>query len=485
MTMRQTIGMSVLALAVATPVAAGQEAAVAAAIEARALATRDAAQAIAAARLARTVVDSDAIARAVAAADEARAGLGLAIATGFDPQDRALEEQDRAREAQDREREAKEREQERRDRDIERYDRAQELLDDGKWEQAAQRFAQVAQIKGPRADAALYWQAYALNRQGQRPESLQVIAELIKGYPSSRYIAQAKALDAEVRRTAGQPATPEAEADEDLKLMAIQALQNSDPERAVPMLDGLLKGNASPKLKSRALFVLAQSNSPAARKVLADVARGNSLPDLQERAIQYLGVHGGAENRSLLAEIYAGSNDVDIKRRVLRSFMVSGDRKRVFDLATSEKDPVLRAEAVRQLGVMGAHAELSQLYQKETSLDVKKQILQAMFVGGDSTRLIELARGEQNPELRRIAVRNLGLMGASRSGTALVDIYNSDKDPQIKSAVIEALFISNNAESLVALARKETDANMKREMVRKLSLMRSKVALDYLMELLK
>src|SRR5262245_43009000 len=269
MTMRRTIGISVLTLAVATPVAAGQQAAVAAAIEARALATRDAEQAIAVARVARTVVDSDAIARALAAADGARAGR--AIATGFDAQDRALEEaqraledQDRAREAQDRERErlerereAKERELERRDRDIERYDRAQELLDDGKWEQAAQRFAQVAQIKGPRADAALYWQAYALNRQGQRPESLQVIAELIKGFPSSRYIAQAKALDAEVRRTAGQPVTPEAEADEDLKLMAIQALQNSDPERAVPMLDGLLKGNASPKLKSRALFVLA------------------------------------------------------------------------------------------------------------------------------------------------------------------------------------------------------------------------------------
>jgi HEAT repeat protein len=431
-----------------------------------------------------------ALARALAAADWARANVGIGFDDrDFERQDRAREEQDREREKADREREKLERDREReqnaREREQDRYDDGQEYLDEGKWEQAASRFAQVAALKGSRADAALYWQAYALNRQGQRAESIQVIAELTKAYPSSRYLAQAKALDSEVRRMAGQPVRPEAEADEDLKLMAIQALQNSDPASAIPMLENLLKGTASPKLKSRALFVLAQSNSPRARQVLADVARGASLPDLQERAIQYLGIHGGAENRALLAEIYAASNDVDIKRRVLRSFMVSGDRKRVFDLATSEKDPALRAEAVRQLGVMGAHAELSQLYQKETSLDVKKQILQAMFVGGDSTRLIELARNEQNPELRRIAVRNLGLMGASRSGTALVEIYNSDKDPAIKSAVIEALFISNNAESLVALARKETDANMKREMVRKLSLMQSKVALDYLMELLK
>ena len=62
---------------------------------------------------------------------------------------------------------------------------------------------------------------------------------------------------------------------------------------------------------------------------------------------------------------------------------------------------------------MGAHDELWQLYQKETTVDVKKQILQAMFVGGNATRLIELAQTEKDPELRRAAVRNLGLMGGA------------------------------------------------------------------------
>ena len=50
--------------------------------------------------------------------------------------------------------------------------------------------------------------------------------------------------------------------------------------------------------------------------------------------------------------------------------------------------------------------------------------------------------------------------------------------------MINSLFVQNNAESLVAIARKETDPAMKREMVSKLSLMKSKVALDYLMEIL-
>jgi HEAT repeat protein len=75
-------------------------------------------------------------------------------------------------------------------------------------------------------------------------------------------------------------------------------------------------------------------------------------------------------------------------------------------------------------------------------------------------------------------------MGGKETGTALVEIYTTDKDPAIRQAVIQALFIQNNAESLVALARKEQDPAMKKEIVQKLSLMHSKVATDYLLELL-
>ena len=75
------------------------------------------------------------------------------------------------------------------------------------------------------------------------------------------------------------------------------------------------------------------------------------------------------------------------------------------------------------------------------------------------------------------------LSGAG-TGAALADIYASDKDPAIRRAVIQALFIQNNAESLVAMARKEQDPAMKKEIVQKLSVMNSKVATDYLLELL-
>ena len=50
---------------------------------------------------------------------------------------------------------------------------------------------------------------------------------------------------------------------------------------------------------------------------------------------------------------------------------------------------------------MGAREELWQLYQKETDAGVKRQVLQALFVGGDAARLMELANNETNADLRR------------------------------------------------------------------------------------
>jgi HEAT repeat protein len=240
------------------------------------------------------------------------------------------------------------------------------------------------------------------------------------------------------------------------------------------------------RLKERALFVLAQSDSSRAHDVIARIARGNANPDLQEKAIQYLGVNSSEANRQLLSEIYQSSNDIALKRRILRAFMVSGDRVRVLNAATTEKSSELRAEAVRQLGVMGARDQLWQLYQKESSIEVKQQILQAMGISGDSAHLAEVANSETNPDLLRTAIRQIGISGGGRDkGDALLSIFSRQKDAAVKSAVLDALFISNNADTLVALARKETDPTMKRRIVEKLSLMSSPAAQKYMLELLE
>jgi hypothetical protein len=366
------------------------------------------------------------------------------------------------------------------------YNEGRAAIDKGQWERAIERYSQVVEMKGSRADAALYWKAFAQSRQGLRADALATVSTLGRDYPQSRYLQQAKVLEAEIRQNAGQPVRPQDQADEDLKLMALNAMQHTAPEQAVPMLDKLLQGTASPRLKERALFVLAQSDSPQAREVLKGVAKGNSTPELQGRAITYLGQHGGRESRAVLAEVYTSTSDVAVKRGILRAYMVGGEKERLLTAAQSEQNMELRTEAVRQLGVMNAHTELWQLYQRESSPDVKKQIIRAMFVGGNATRMTELARTEQNPDLRREAIRNLGLMGEKGPADALVDIYGSERDADVKRAVIQALGTQDNATALVAIARTEQDPALRADIVRRLSTMTrsNKVAADYMLEIL-
>jgi HEAT repeat protein len=371
-------------------------------------------------------------------------------------------------------------------RENELYESARQAIDEEQWRRAVDGFERVAAMKGARADLALYWKAYAQNRANQRADALETLAALKKTYPKSRSLEEARALEMDIRKAGGQAVAPAAIQDEDLKLYALQALGEQDPAQAVPLLEKTLRGTSSAKLRERALFVLAQMSDPRARKLLTDTAKDDAHPEVQSKAIQYLAVHGGSENRALLAEVYQGSTNVSVKKRVLQAWMVAGERDRIMAAATGEKDAELRSAAIQQLGVMGAHDELARLYGQETVKDVKKRILHAMFVGGRADRLIELARSEPDAELRRAAIRNLGLMGKEKTGTALVEIYGADRDTAVKKAAVEGLFLQSHAEALVTLVRKETDPELKRSIVEKLSLMGgSKVAMDYLMELLK
>ncbi len=154
------------------------------------------------------------------------------------------------------------------------YQRGSKSLDERRWDQAIEAFNEVVRQGGSRRDGALYWKAYAQNKLGQRSEALETLQELSKSFPNSRWSSDAKALEVEVRQAGGQQVPPEGAADEELKLIALNSLVNTDSERAVPMLEKLLQGNQSPKLKEKALFVLSQSGSPRAREVLAKIARG-------------------------------------------------------------------------------------------------------------------------------------------------------------------------------------------------------------------
>ena len=57
-------------------------------------------------------------------------------------------------------------------------------------------------------DAALYWKAYALDKLSQQADALAALGQLIKTYPQSRWVADAKALSCRSARTPGRRRGP-------------------------------------------------------------------------------------------------------------------------------------------------------------------------------------------------------------------------------------------------------------------------------------
>lgn len=360
------------------------------------------------------------------------------------------------------------------------YSAAKDALDDGEYDDAIKQFDEVIKIHGRKADGALYWKAYALNKNGNKAQALTTIGELRRSYPKSTWLRDAGALEQEMR---GAAVDPQNISDEELKLLALQSLMNSDPEKAVPLLEKIIMGNYPPRLKDRALFVLSQSSSEKAQQILMGLAKANNQPDLQKRAIRYIGMSGN-RNRAVLKEIYNSSTDISVKKTVFQAWLMCGCKEDVASLAHTEKNPELRREAIRYLGMMGGREELLDFYKNSPDVETREAAVGAMLMCGCAHELAEIVQTEKDPGVLDKAINTLGLVGGEESLAALTNLYSTRTDVSMKKKVINALFLHNAGKEMVALARKETNPELKRELIQKMSLMRSPEISDYMMEIL-
>src|SRR5580704_14312287 len=366
------------------------------------------------------------------------------------------------------------------------YSEGTRAINDAHWAQAESIFQNLASQHGPRAEAALYWEAYAENKQGNSARALEICAELRHAYPQGNWVKECSALEIEIHGKSADPMPPQAEQDEELKLLALNSLMQQDEAHAVPIIQQILNSDKSEKLKSRALFVLAQDQSPQAQALLGKVASGESNPALQRKAIEMLAVTRGKQAAETLANIYRQTTNEEVKNAILHTYLIIGTPDPLVEAARHESDPELVRTAVHTLGAMGATSQLLTLYHDSSNPEVKAEVIGGLIPAGQkgADALGSIAGSEQDPELRRKAIRNLGIAGGMSAAPALVATYRKNPDAETKKAAVQALFLAGDSHDLVELARAEKDPHLKQSIVQQLSLMRSKEATDYMLEIL-
>jgi hypothetical protein len=366
------------------------------------------------------------------------------------------------------------------------YSDATRAINEGRWSDADPLLDQVYSLHGHRSDAALYWKAYVKNKEGRSSDALEACAALRQNYSQSNWLKECSALEIEIRGKSGSPVQPQAEDNEELKLLALNSLMQGGNANALPILQQILEGQQSERLKERALFVLAQDQSNAGRALLGQIVRGEKNPNLQIKAIHLIAAAQGPGSAETLGSVYAKSSDPSVKKAVLDAYLVMNAPDKLVQTAQHESDAQLARHAVSELGAMGAVSRLSEIYRGTSSKELKSAIINAYVPAGakGAEELSALASSEQDPELRRKAIRNMGVTGGTAIAPSLLAIYSKSSDEETKKAVIDALFVAGDAHDLVALARSEKDPGARKKIVSQLAVMQDKEATDYMLEIL-
>jgi HEAT repeat protein len=260
---------------------------------------------------------------------------------------------------------------------------------------------------------------------------------------------------------------------ESLALAAMESLMQQPPERALPIIKKVLAGTQTPLVKKRALFVLSQIDSQEADDILLQTAR-SADPSMRTEAIRSIGIGGRDKSLAALQGVY-NSGDADVKKQVLHAWMIADRKAEVFQVALNAKSEDEAGEAIHMLSAMGAVDELRKLGDRPNASD---KLVEAYAISGDLQSLRKIADSDKNPSVRAEAVRQIGIIDSDASRAALRDIYTRATNEEIKDAALQGMLIADDEQGVLALYRAAKTPEEKRNLLRMLTNMDGDAALQ-------
>ncbi|HEY1403229.1 MAG TPA: HEAT repeat domain-containing protein [Pyrinomonadaceae bacterium] len=334
-----------------------------------------------------------------------------------------------------------------------------DMIENEEWTKAAETFRSFIDTypRDADVDAALYWYAYSLKRQGNTKEAAKALKRLIKEHRRSGWREEADAMLTELAPALGQTEIIEdalGRQNEELKLIALQSLFDSNPERALGFVTDWLKPNstASRRMKESAVSLLGAHGGKQAVAVLLDIARNQPDAKLRQTAIHRLGEAGGEPVMDELMRIYAADRDPNIKRQVLHALAeMDGARAdaKLLEIAQNSGEEIeLRKTAISRLAEReGAFDSLVRIYDADRAIDIRKRLMNAFTESDDPralSKLLEVARTGDSIELRRFALRRLGEKNNEAMLDELMRVYQAERDMDVKREILNAFADMNS-----------------------------------------
>ncbi len=382
------------------------------------------------------------------------------------------------------------------------YRLARQELNRGNYRRAGQLFRQLRtqHENSQYTPDTYYWEAFALYRTGDIEnlrEGIRLLDAQARRYSGAETrrsgdaeelrvqidgaLAQrgdAQAAESVTERARGQGGCPREE--DDVRVMALNALLNMDAERAVPILESVLERRdaCSVELRRKAVWLISQKRSDNARGILLDVVRNDPDKEVREQAVFWLSQVRGDETVAALNSILMESTDEDIQEKAI--FALSNHRNaRAGEILRryaerSDAPENLREKAIFWLGQRRGGEDqqfLRDLYGRVESEGVKEKIIFAVSQHRSEAAgqwLLDIALDpNESVDLRKSA-----LFWAGQKRTIPVAdlgrLYDTMNEREMQEQVIFVLSQRKEPEAVDALmdiARNEQDTDLQKKAI--------------------
>jgi HEAT repeat protein len=376
-----------------------------------------------------------------------------------------------------------------------------DLIGEESWKKAESKFRTFVNLypKDRNVDAALYWLAFALSKQGKNQEADNELKRLLAEFPRSDWADDATALRAQMNvdpRVVDQALN---EDDVEVKIVALQSLFESSPERGLAYVAEMMKpgAKASPRLKEAGIELVRRYGGKQAVPLLLDIIRNQSDAKLRSTAVQTLGRTGDESVLPLLKDLATNSADEEVGKSAIFAisrFKGAQARAILSELARSGKSVEVRKDAIFWLSGEASDAtvdELMKIYGADRDAEIKKQIVFALKRIGSPqamARLYEIARSGDDVEVRKDALHWIGQSGDQKALDFLIQMYDSEKDDEIKRQIIFALSRTRDKRAvrkLIEIAKRDSSVETRKQAIFWLGRMNDPEAKQFIEDLLK
>jgi HEAT repeat protein len=384
------------------------------------------------------------------------------------------------------------------------FTQGRSFVDAQQWQQAASTFDRfvVQYPKDKNMDAALYWLAYARNRQGHAQEAEATLSRLLVNYPGSRWADDAKALRVEVLAKLGKPVTAIDEKDDTiaLQIIALKTLCENDRLGCSARVADVLRANKPAPLKEAAIILLGRYGGNEAVPALIQMSRTEPDEKLRMRAISALGSTNDERALDVLREIamgptYADQSPTDSAIHALASHDNARAVTILGEVVTRGQNLKARTHAIELLSRRRGDNvvdEMLRLYDAVPEVQVKKYVVAGFAMRKDPralNKLIEVARSASDVQLRAQAIRSIPNRGDEQDLDVLLSLYDSERDNDLKNHLLGAIGRYQNQrayQKLMQIVRNTAEPLERRKSaISHLSRSKDPVVMKFLEDLLK